>query len=78
MFISTTKLKIKYKGGSPGHWLSEETLNQKVVSLNPGAGYWKDIFSHLYVLRIVMFVWKDENKRKRGQGWPIFLEKDQI
>ena len=43
MFISTTKLKIKYKGGSPGHWLSEETLNQKVVSLNPGAGYCMDI-----------------------------------
>ena len=22
-----------------------------------------------------MFVWKDENKRKRGRGWPIFLKK---
>ena len=28
-----------------------------------------DIFSHLFVGKIVMFVWKDENKRKRG---PIF------
>ena len=31
-----------------------------------------DIFSHLFVVRIIKFVWKDENKRKRGRGWPIF------
>ena len=29
-------------------------------------------FSHLFVVRIVMFVWKDENKQKRGRGSPIF------
>ena len=28
-------------------------------------------FSHLIVVKIVMFVWKDENKWKRGRGWPI-------
>ena len=28
-------------------------------------------FSHLFVVRIVLFVRKDENKRKRGRGWPI-------
>ena len=33
--------------------------------------YWVDILSHLFVVRIVMFVWKGENKRKRGRGWPI-------
>ena len=33
-----------------------EPRNQKVVSSNPGTGYWMDIFSHLYVVRIVMFV----------------------
>ena len=22
-----------------------------------------------------MFVWKDENKQKRGRGWPIFKKK---
>ena len=36
--------------------LREGTCNQKVVSSNPGAGYWMDIFSHLFVIRIVMFV----------------------
>ena len=30
-----------------------------------------DIFSHILVVRIVMCVLKDENKRKRGRGWPI-------
>ena len=32
-------------------------------------------FSHLFVVRIAMFVWKDENKHKIGRGWPIFLKK---
>ena len=31
---------------------------------NPSTVYWMDIFSHLFVVTIVMFVWKDENKRK--------------
>ena len=61
-----------WMGWSPGMWLMEETCNQKVVSSNPGAGNWMDIFSHLFVVRIVMFCWKDKNKRKRGRGWPIF------
>ena len=26
-------------------------------------------FSHLFVVKIVMFVWKDTNKWKRGRGW---------
>ena len=33
---------------------------------------WMDI-SHLFLVKIVMFVRKDENKRKRGRGWPIFM-----
>ena len=28
-------------------------------------------FSHLFVVKIVMFVWRNETKWKRGQGWPI-------
>ena len=43
------------------------TRNQKVVSLNPGAGYWMGIFSHLFVVRIVMFLFvRDKNKRKEA------------
>ena len=32
-------------------------------------------FSHIIVIKIVMFVWKDENKRKRGRRWWLFLKK---
>ena len=32
-------------------------------------------FSHLFVAQIVMLVWKDENKRKRGRGWATFFKK---
>ena len=36
--------------------------------------YWMDIFAHLFVLRIVMFVWKDEiNEKETGVG--SFLKK---
>ena len=28
-------------------------------------------FFHLFVVKIIMCVWKDENKWKRGRGWPI-------
>ena len=31
-------------------------------------------FSHISVVKIAMFVLKDWNKRKRGQGWPIFIK----
>ena len=34
-------------------------------------------FSHIFVVRIVMFVLKDKNNRKRGRGWSIF-KKDYI
>ena len=34
-----------------------------------------DILLHLIVVKIIKFVWKDENKRKRVRGWPIFLKK---
>ena len=31
-----------------------------------------DIFPNLFVVKIVMFVWKGEIKWKRGQRWPFF------
>ena len=37
-------------------WLWEETGVPKLVSLNPRTVYWIDIFSHLFVVRIEMFV----------------------
>ena len=43
----------------------------KVVGSNPSTVYWTDIFSHIFVFKILMFVSKDENKRKRSRDWPI-------
>ena len=38
---------------------------------------WKYHFSHIFVVRIIMFFFeKTENKWKRGRGWPIFLKKN--
>ena len=37
-----------------------------------------NIFSDMFVVRNVMFVWKDENKQKRGREWPIFIKNDSI
>ena len=54
----------KVRVGALVQWLWEETLAPKVVGSNPSTVYWMDIFSHLFVVTIVMFVWKDENKRK--------------
>ena len=45
-----------YMDRSPGVVVKGETRNQKVVSSNPGTGYWMDIFSHLFVVIIVMCV----------------------
>ena len=32
-------------------------------------------FSYLFVVNIVLFVWKDENKWKTWRGWPILKKK---
>ena len=45
---------------------------------NPGTGFRMDIFSHIFDVKIGLFVWKDENKWKRGLGWPIFYIKKSL
>ena len=37
--------------------------------------YWMDIFSHIFVVNIVMVFEITKNKRKRGRGWPIFQKR---
>ena len=46
------------------------------MGLNPSAFYWMEIFSQIFVVKIVMFVCEDKNKLKRGMGWP-FLKMSQ-
>ena len=35
-------------------------------------------FTYMFVVKFVMFVWKDKNKWKRGRGRPIFFKKTYI
>ena len=35
----------------------------------------RNIFSNIFVVRIVMFVWKDKNKLIGGREWPVFKKK---
>ena len=55
-------------GGSHGLVVMGGDSCPKVVSSNPGTKYLIDIFSHLFVVKIVMCIWKDENKLKKGRG----------
>ena len=56
IFTGITSLS-KSGVGSPGLVVKEETHNQRVVSSNPGTGYWMDMFHILLVVKIVtMFV----------------------
>ena len=43
-------------GGSPGLLVIGETRDSKVMGSNPSTIYWMDIFSHTFVVKIVMFV----------------------
>ena len=36
--------------------MGDDSRVQEVVGLNPSAVYWMDIFSHIFVIKIVMFV----------------------
>ena len=43
-------------GGSPGLVVMGGDSRPKVVGSSPGTGYWMDIFSHLFAVKIVMCV----------------------
>ena len=59
--------------GALVQWLKEETHNQKVMSSNPGVGYWMDIFHIILLKNMYCLLEKTKSKRKRGRGWPIFI-----
>ena len=47
---------IAIRAGALVQWLWEETYVPNVVSSNPSIVYWMDIFSHLFVVKIVLVV----------------------
>ena len=38
----------------------------------------QNISPHVFVVRSVMYFWKDKNKWKRGRGWSIFLKNSEM
>ena len=77
IFSQSKKVQLQIvnsMGGSPGLVVMGGDSRSK------GRGFksWRqildghDIFSHWFVVKIVLFVWKDRNKRKRGRVGPFF------
>ena len=57
LFFKKKAFKVKNaRVGALVEWLWEETYNPKVVGSNPNTIYWMVIFSHLLVVKIVIFV----------------------
>ena len=69
-YLLWLKLKKNY-GRWPWSSGYGRRLMSKVVGSNLSTVYWMDIFSHLFVVGIVMFVWKDENKWKEAEDGPF-------
>ena len=62
--MEKTKINIKEAGigGSPVLVVMGGHSIQMVVGSNPGTRYWMGIFSHIFVVKIVMCVGRVENK----------------
>ena len=61
-----------FLGGSTGLVVMGDDSCQEFVGSNPSAVNYMDIFSHWFVVKIVLFVWKDENKQKEAGVGPFF------
>ena len=67
--VRTTQGAGQFRARALVYWLWEETHDPKVVGSNPSTINWMDIFSDLLVVKIVLFVWKDEiNEKETGDG----------
>ena len=71
----TNKTLLGQEPWSSGYW-RRRMFQRSWVWIPTLYTRWTWHFSHLFVVKIVMMcVWKDGNKWKRGRGWPIFLKK---
>ena len=75
VYRSYKDLFICKTGAALVYWLLEETHNQKVVSLNLGTGYWMNIFTLICCKNCNVGLKKTNNKRKKGQEWPVFTNR---
>ena len=67
-----SKVSLSNQGGSPGRVVMWGDTCSKGHGFESQHHMMDGCFSHLFVVKIVVFVSKDENKRNRGQEWLIF------
>ena len=61
-------IKTNKRAGVLVKWLWEETHVLKVAGMNPCTTYWVDIFSHIFVVKFVMFFEKTKiNEKEAGE-----------
>ena len=58
-------------GGSPGLVVMGEDWSSKGHVFKSQYHILDGHFFTIIVVKIVIVVWKDKNKRKKGRGWPI-------
>ena len=61
------------RGGSPGLVVMGGDSCSKGRGFESQYRILDEHFSHLFVVKIAMFVWRDENKHKRGRDGPFLL-----
>ena len=71
--ISASK-NVFLMGGSPGLVVMGGDSCSKDCGFESQHRILYGHFSQLFAVNIVVFVRKDENKRKTGRGWPIFAK----
>ena len=64
------------RGGSPGLVVMGDDLFPRGCGYESRHRTLDGHFSHLFCVKIVLFVWKDWKTRKRGRGQPIFFKKN--
>ena len=76
-YLPTRNLKAVswFWAGALVLWLWEVTHVWKAVGSNPSAVYWMNIFSHWFVVKIVLFRWKDRKLMKKRPRLDHFFKK---
>ena len=68
LLLKNMSTLVKYFENNKGYGRRLILRRLWVRILAPYTGW--TFFTHLFVVKTVMFVWKHENKWKRGRGWP--------
>ena len=73
--MTTVQRKI-VRGGSPGLVVMGGDSCSRGHGFESQHHILDGLFSHFFVIKIEMFVWKDENKQKEARDGPLLKKKD--